>query len=331
MSDAKVREVLPGIFVAHLPLPMRPTIVNVTLLHSRNQWALVDTGINTPENIATFQDVLRQVGCRPEQIAKIICTHHHPDHFGTSRALKELTGAEVYLSRLEYEASMHYLPGRRSAEAMQFFLEHGVPLQRIVKVPSPGEFWAQLYDPVAPDHFIDDGDVVHVGDFEIRVISTPGHTPGHCVMYLAQQRVMIVGDHLLPKITPHVGVFPGGPTNPLADFLASQEKVQGFDVNLVLPAHGGTFHDHRHRAGQIIQHHHYRMQEMLDIVRARPRTAYEVASRAFAFDIDAPFTIQIPATFETLAHLEYLRSVGKVERDREGEQMVYRATHTLAV
>jgi glyoxylase-like metal-dependent hydrolase (beta-lactamase superfamily II) len=326
MPDAKVREVLPGIFVAHLPLPMRPTIVNVTLLHSHNEWALIDTGINTPENITTFQDVLTQIGCRPEQIGKIVCTHHHPDHFGTSKAFKALTGAAVYLSRAEYDASLHYLPGRRSPEVLQFFRQHGVPLPRIASVPSPGEFWAQLYDPVVPDHFIDDGDVVRVGDFEILVVSTPGHTPGHCVMHLRRQRVMIAGDHLLPKITPHVGVFPGGPANPLADFLASQRKVQDLDVTLVLPAHGGAFHDHRHRASQIIQHHEYRMREMLDIVRARPRTAYEVASLAFGFDAEAPFTIQIPATFETLAHLEYLRSIGKVARDEQGELMVYRAT-----
>ena len=136
---------------------------------------------------------------------------------------------------------------------------------------------------------------------------------------------MIVGDHLLPKITPHVGVFPGGPTNPLADFLASQRKVQGFDVALVLPAHGGVVPrpppprqpdhpapplphagDARHRA-------------------ARPRTAYEVASLAFGFDIDSPLTIQFPATFETLAHLEYLRATGKAERDQQGAEIVYRA------
>lgn len=324
MPDVKVREVLPGIFVVHLPLPMRPTIVNVTLLHSRDEWALVDTGINTPENLAAFRAVLTQIGCRPEQIGKIICTHHHPDHFGMSKAFKELTGAAVYISQPEYEASTHYAPGRLRDESLQFFRQHGVPLQRFVNVPSPGEFWAQLYVPVVPDHFIADGDVIRVGDFEIEVIGTPGHTPGHCVLYLRRERVMIAGDHLLPKITPHVGVFPGGPANPLADFLASQRKVQGFEVGLVLPAHGAVFHDHRHRANQIIQHHRYRMQEMLDIVRARPRTAYEVASLAFAFDIEAPVMIQIPATFETLAHLEYLRSIGKAERDAQGDQIVYR-------
>jgi len=325
MTEGKVREVSPGIFVVHLPLPMRPTIVNVTLLHSRDEWALVDTGVSTSDSRSAWLAALQEVGCVPEKIGKIISTHHHPDHFGASRAFKELTGAAVYLHAREFEASTHYAPQARSDESIHFFLQHGLPLERFVKVPSPGEFWAQLYQPTTPDHFIDEGDVIRVGDLALEVVTTPGHTPGHCVLYLRQQRLMIVGDHLLPKITPHVGVFPGGPTNPLQDFLDSQRKVQQFDVDLVLPAHGGVYREHRHRANQIIQHHYYRMQEMLDTVRRQQRTAYEVATIAFAFDSDSPLTIQFPATFETLAHLEYLRATGRAAREERDGRVYYRA------
>ena len=325
LNEPKVREVYPGVYVIHLPLPMRPTIVNVTLLHSGDEWALVDTGVNTSDSIDALTAAFRQIGCAPEKIGKLISTHHHPDHFGCSKAYKELTGAAIYLHPLEYEASKHYAPKGRSEEAIRFFLEHGIPLHRFAKVPSPGEFWDKLYRPTAPDHFMDDGDIIRVGSFELEVITTPGHTPGHCVLYLRHQRLMIVGDHLLPKITPHVGVFPGGPTNPLADFIESQRKVQRFDVDLVLPAHGGVYPDHRHRANQIIQHHRYRMQEMLDTIHREARTAYDVATIAFGFDSDSPLTIQFPATFETLAHLEYLRAAGKAVREERDERSFYRA------
>jgi glyoxylase-like metal-dependent hydrolase (beta-lactamase superfamily II) len=325
MTEPQVREVPPGIFVIHLPLPMRPTIVNVTLLHSGDEWALVDTGVNTSDSIEALTAALRQIGCTPEKIGKLISTHHHPDHFGCSQAYKELTGAAVYLHALEYEASKHYAPKGRSEEAIRFFLEHGIPLQRFVKVPSPGEFWDKLYRPTAPDHFMDDGDIIRVGSFELEVITTPGHTPGHCVLYLRQQQLMIVGDHLLPKITPHVGVFPGGPTNPLADFIESQRKVQRFDVDLVLPAHGGIYSGHRHRANQIIQHHRVRLRDILDIARHEAHTAYDIARAAFSFDSDSPLTYQFPATFETLAHLEYLRHAGDVVTEERGEHVYWRA------
>jgi hypothetical protein len=59
---------------------------------------------------------------------------------------------------------------------------------------------------------------------------------------------------------------------------------------------------------------------MLDIIRRTPRTGYDIASRAFGFNIESPITYQFPATFETLAHLEYLRHRGRVSREeREGE------------
>jgi glyoxylase-like metal-dependent hydrolase (beta-lactamase superfamily II) len=323
--DAKFREVVPGVFLVHLPLPMKPTIVNVYLLHSGDEWALIDTGMNSADSIATFRAVLQEVGCAPEQLRKIICTHHHPDHFGTSKTYKDLTGAQLYLHRAEFERAQNFLPSERPAEAIRFFMLHGIPLQRFAHVPRPSDLWSGLYVTATPDVFIDDDDIIEVGHFRIRVVWTPGHAPGHCVMYLVDQKVMVVGDHLLPKITPHVGIFPGTKGNPLADFLDSQRKVQRFDVDLVLPAHGGVFPDHRHRANQIIQHHRARLQDMLDIARRQPHTAYDVARRAFSFDSDSPLTYQFPATFETLAHLEYLRNEGDVVAEEHDDQILWHA------
>ncbi|MBI3782133.1 MAG: MBL fold metallo-hydrolase [Deltaproteobacteria bacterium] len=325
MNESKVREVAAGIYVVHLPLPMKPTIVNVTLMRSGGEWALVDTGVNTEDSLAALLAAMEHVGCPVGKLSKLIATHHHPDHFGASRRLKELTGAPVYMHALEYEASTHYAPQEHSDEAIRFFLQNGIPLQRFARVPSAGEFWSQLYAPVQPDHLISDGEVLRLGDLEIEIVATPGHTPGHCVLYLRRQKIMIAGDHLLPKITPHVGFFPGGPENPLADFLESQQKIQRYDVEMVLPAHGGTFADHRYRARQIAQHHDYRLREMLDVVRRAPHTAYDVARQAFGFDIDGPLQVQFPATFETLAHLEYMRQQGTIVREEREEKLYYRA------
>jgi glyoxylase-like metal-dependent hydrolase (beta-lactamase superfamily II) len=323
--STKVREVLPGIFLVHLPLPMKPTIVNVYLVRGGDQWALIDTGMNSAESIAAFEEALAAVGCPPGGLKKILCTHHHPDHYGTSETFRRRTGAAVYLHRAEYASAQGFKPGERSKDALDFFLAHGIPLSRFQNVPRQSDFWAGLYVPAEPDVFIEDGDVIEVGERRIEVVWTPGHAPGHCVMVLPKERVMVAGDHLLPKITPHVGVTPSSVANPLADFLDSQRKIQRLDVDLVLPAHGGVFPDHRHRSNQIIQHHETRLQEMLDILHKHPRTAYDVARRAFGFDSDSPITYQFPATFETLAHLEYLRHEGRVTSERHDDRILYAA------
>ena len=80
-------------------------------------------------------------------------------------------------------------------------------------------------------------------------------------------------------------------------------KVQKFDVELVLPAHGGVYHDHRHRANQLIEHHRYREAEMLDLTRKSPQTAFEIAQQVFGGE-ERPIFHVMAATFETLAHLE---------------------------
>lgn len=323
--SVKIREVHAGVFLIHLPLPMRPTIVNVYLVRGGDEWALVDTGMNTSDSLAAFRDALDAISLRPEKIRKIICTHHHPDHFGAARPLKELTGAAVHLHEQEYERS-HFFSGPRDRPLWitEYFRAVGLPLHLFGQVPSPHEFWASLYAPTEPDVFLQEGGVLRVGDRDLEVVWTPGHAPGHCVLYLRRERLMIVGDHLLPKITPHVGWVPGMEGNPLGDFLRSQRKVQGYDVELVLPAHGPVFADHRHRASQIIHHHEARLQEMVDLLRKRPHTPYDIARQVFGLELESSIAVQFPATFETLAHLEYLRHDGRVESEASFGQITYR-------
>ena len=316
--ESKIREVAAGIYQIYLPLPMRPSIVNVYLVRGGEEWALIDTGMHSEESIATLKACLQEVGCVPTSIRKIISTHHHADHFGTSRAYKELTGAEVYLNPLEIARIERMQSSTPLPEAIAFFRSHGIPLPESGDgLPSPGRYFGALYAPTMPDHHLQDGEVVSIGSREVHIVWTPGHTAGHCCLYFPQDKVMIVGDHLLPKITPHVGVYNTGPDNPLQDFLASQEKVQQFDVELVLPAHGAVFKDHRHRAQQIIQHHKYRLHEIHDAAKGQPRTAHDIALDIFDIGKDAPIFHFMAATFETLAHLHLLMYEGKVKRVEE--------------
>jgi glyoxylase-like metal-dependent hydrolase (beta-lactamase superfamily II) len=303
---------------------MRPSIVNVWLVDGGTEWALIDTGMNTPESHAAFREALDTLGLAPTAIRKIVCTHHHPDHFGTSAALRDLCQAEVFLHRLEVERIKGFLPQPRSPETVAFFHRHGLQVERFAHVPSPAEFWKKLYEPITPDHLIEDGDELRIGRQRIRVVWTPGHAPGHCCFHFPETKALIVGDHLLPKISPHVGVFPDGPKNPLGDYLESLDKVARLDVTTVLPAHGGIYEDHRRRVAQLRQHHDYRMLAALDAARTRPRTAYDIAQEIFGFDELAPPQVQFPATFEALAHLELLVRHGRMERVEDEDRLLFR-------
>jgi glyoxylase-like metal-dependent hydrolase (beta-lactamase superfamily II) len=321
---AKIAEVHPGIYEIFLPLPMRPTIINVYLIDCHGAWTLVDTGMNTADSVATLEEAFGQVGIKVEDLDLVIGTHHHVDHFGTSAVIKKRSGAQTLLHEFEVERVNRMLtlgPPAARPEAREFFVTHGFPIDKYpLEGMRPTWMGTDMYNPLPqPDKYLSDGDVIPIGDRKIEIIWTPGHAPGHCVVYLRKEKVLIVGDHLLPKITPHVGLYPSSPAqNPLGDFVSSQLKVQRFDVELVLPAHGGIYHDHRHRANQLIEHHRYREAEMLDIVRRQPKCAFEIASHVFG-DEERPIFHVMAATFETIAHLERACIEGRArKRERDG-------------
>ena len=303
---------------------MRPTIINVYLIDCHGAWTLVDTGMNTADSVATLEEAFGQVGIKVEDLDLVIGTHHHVDHFGTSAVIKKRSGAQTLLHEFEVERVNRMLtlgPPAARPEAREFFVTHGFPIDKYpLEGMRPTWMGTDMYNPLPqPDKFLSDGDVIPIGDRKIEIIWTPGHAPGHCVVYLRKEKVLIVGDHLLPKITPHVGLYPSSPAqNPLGDFVSSQLKVQRFDVELVLPAHGGIYHDHRHRANQLIEHHRYREAEMLDIVRRQPKCAFEIASHVFG-DEERPIFHVMAATFETIAHLERACIEGRArKRERDG-------------
>ncbi|HZP41106.1 MAG TPA: MBL fold metallo-hydrolase [Candidatus Binatia bacterium] len=324
MGDAaKTREIADGVVQVFLPLPMKPTVVNVYLVRAGRTWTLVDTGMNTDDSVRAFRGALADLGIAPEAITRIVGTHHHLDHWGTSDPYRALTHAEVYLHPLE-AARATAMRHVGATDGRAYLARHGAPeVPPDRDLPAPSTLFGSWYAPAPPDRLLGDEDALPLGDGRtLEVVWTPGHTPGHCCLRLVPDGILFVGDHLLPKITPHVGLWPNGPENPLGDFLASHEKIQRVEARLVCPAHGPVYEDHRRRARQLVDFHRVRKLGMLDAIRRRPRTAYEVALDAFAIDPQNRFQV-LAATVETLAHLELLRREGRALRDERNGVVVW--------
>ncbi|MFN8544362.1 MAG: MBL fold metallo-hydrolase [Candidatus Binatia bacterium] len=326
MSEAgtKTREVADGVVEVFLPLPMKPTIVNVWLVRGGTTWTLIDTGMRSVDSMDAIAAAFTEIGIQATDVTRIVCTHHHIDHYGASEPLQALTHAEVYLHPLEVERAKP--TSAPFGENSDFMRRAGVPeVPADKRLPSMSLAFGTIYCPAEPDHLLGDEDAIPLGGGRtLEVIWTPGHTPGHCCLLLAPDGILFAGDHLLPKITPHVGLQPDGAENPLGDFLASHEKLLRRDARLVCPAHGGVFTDHRRRARQLVDFHRVRKLEMLDLCRRRPDTAYEIALQAFAITADNRFQV-LAATSETLAHLELLRREGRVLNEERDGKIVWRA------
>ena len=95
----------------------------------------------------------------------------------------------------------------------------GAPADEIVglqqaSMPVRSFVWA-----AAPDVLLEDGDKPEVPGWDLSAIWTPGHSPGHLCFWEPSHRLMLSGDHVLPRITPNISFHPQAGPNPLGDFL----------------------------------------------------------------------------------------------------------------
>jgi glyoxylase-like metal-dependent hydrolase (beta-lactamase superfamily II) len=172
-----------------------------------------------------------------------------------------------------------------------------------------------------PDRTLDGGEEIACGRFAFRVLWTPGHSAGHVCLYDAGHKVLLSGDHVLPHITPSVGLHVRAASNPLADYLDSLRLIGRLEAELVLPGHGEPFHGLPERTGELLAHHQRRLDEIVGLLSDVPGHAlsgYEIASRMSwsrrrTWDDLSGFERRMAVT-EALAHIELLHARGAVEK-----------------
>ncbi|MGA4930502.1 MBL fold metallo-hydrolase [Streptomyces incarnatus] len=179
--------------------------------------------------------------------------------------------------------------------------------------------------PAPPDREIVPGELLDLPGRRLRAIRTPGHTPGHVCLHLEEEHPgelpgrgrLFSGDHVLPGITPHIGLYenPGDATvtDPLGDHLDSLERVGRLDPAEVLPAHRDAFTGAPARVRELLDHHEERLRGLLALL-ATPLTPWQLAermrwNRPWA---DIPPSSRTIAVSEAEAHLRHLFKRGLV-------------------
>ncbi len=174
---------------------------------------------------------------------------------------------------------------------------------------------------------LSDHDTIAIGDYTLRVVTTPGHTPGHICLYEPDAKFFISGDHVLGDITPHIQAWGDG-EDPLGEFITSLQRVDTLDIDLCLPGHRELVEDCSGRIGELIEHHHERAAEVVAILDDGPKTAYDIAG-LMTWDIRARSWEDFPvmqrwfATGEAIAHIRFLEARGSVGRASENGLVLY--------
>jgi len=164
--------------------------------------AVIDPGGDADRILITLaKDKLRCV--------YIINTHGHFDHSADNKRLKEVTGAQLLI--------------------------HHADAPMILHQSTNGGMWGIHVDnSPPPDRYLKEGDIITFGDISLKVLHTPGHSPGG--ISLVTDKIVFVGDTLFAGSIGRTD-FPGGDHEGLLRNVREKIFTLGDDV-VVYPGHG---------------------------------------------------------------------------------------------
>ena len=308
-----------------LPTPFYIGPVNVYLI-KEDPVTLIDTGPKTPEAIAALRAGLKSAGLSVNNIRRIVLTHAHEDHCGLARSLRdEAKDADVYVHSWE---TGHRASRLEHEESLRLLQRAGVPDEEIQSMRRLYDDVRQYADSLEDGHCRElvDGDELEFAAGALRVIHTPGHTPGSCSFLREADRTIIAGDCVLKRITPNPVVSPD-PIDPsrrfrsLAEYLVSLARVRSFAPTLVFGGHGEPIHDFEELFNRYLKLIRERQTSALGVIPKTGATAWEVSRSLFPGVDDVHSFL---AVSEAVAHLDYAESEGKIAVEVSAGREVYR-------
>ena len=190
-----------------------PYSMNVLLVEGGpGDYMLLDTG--TPGNASNILNFLKRENVEPGALKSIVITHVHADHCGSGKEIKSATNAKV----MAHEVEIPFIEGEE------------------VYPQKNGMEREVAFEPFSVEVGLKDGDWLdYLGG--LQVIHTPGHTPGHIVLYSPSKRILFCAD-LLGNVEDKLKPPPDYYTLDIPELNRSIKQVAELDFDILIPYHG---------------------------------------------------------------------------------------------
>ena len=227
-------ELAPGIHWLKLPNTSEVsslTHVNVYLFRGDNGYLIVDAGWNTDSSFHTLPNHREKNTLGVEVIREMFAADGPPHPFGMAGRIARLSGAPLATHPLEQaEIQPRYVHFEELLHKTdRLLVANGMARNEAAKLRDASLGMQKYVVPIEPDWLLREGDTVTTGEFTFRVIWTPGHASGHLCLYEADRKILVSGDHILPRITPNVSLHPLAIENPLGRYLESLKQIRSLD------------------------------------------------------------------------------------------------------
>lgn len=290
------------------PFPVGP--INVYLI-LEDPITLVDTGPKTDEAEAALRQQMSALGLKPADLQQIILTHTHEDHFGLAGVLQKESKARVYV----HEWELQNLSADRKTRVNHTLLRRaGLPGEELEKMAGRYALIHQFADPVEDAEGYRDEHEFEFASGALRVIHTPGHTPGSSCLLRESNRLMLTGDTILKTITPNP-VLNADPIDPnrrfpsLGEYLVSLARIRSLAPTLLRTSHGDDVTDYEEHFHRLIGHIQQRLNKVIGLVPRAGINAWDMSKLLFP---KADQLNRFLAVSETIANLDLAVAEGRV-------------------
>jgi hydroxyacylglutathione hydrolase len=188
--------------------------------------ALIDTG--APSDYKRLKKVLSEKGIKEQDVQMILITHHHSDHVGNLKRIKDASGATVIAGA----ADSPFIEGTQEPQLLSDLNRLGRFLK---KLPESWIKSYQKFEKAAVDRKVSGGDVID--ELGLEVIELPGHTPGGTGFLDREGRRAFIGD-LVGNFFGRLGMPILMASESLEQIFESQEKLVELGLDTAYPGHG---------------------------------------------------------------------------------------------
>lgn len=315
-------EVAKGVLWLRMPLPFELDHINLYLVEDDDGWIVIDTGIGTDVTKALWSEIFDALD---KPISGVLVTHLHPDHVGLAGWIADQFEVPLYMSQIEYFTARAFAAGKQGSSSFRdeaYFKRAGLASDESPSLVAGNKGYSNVVSPIPTSyHRLKQGDVLTFKGITWEVMIGKGHSPEHACLYAKELGLLLAGDHILPKITPNIGVYSTEPEgNTLQDYLSTLLPFAELpERTLVLPAHKLPFIGVKDRVYELIEHHHLHLNEL---VKACAQPCSVMALLPVMFKRELSGRNIMFAIAECMSHVNYLRFNGKLTRT-ESKEGVY--------
>ena len=313
-------KVAADLYWARFALPFRLNHINLYMIDTEAGWLLVDAGINQDETAAQWQ-VLLDGPLSHQAVAGLLITHHHVDHLGYAGALSAKLDIPVYASASEADFA-HWMFTMADDEFADLvadtYVNYGLDETHVAQARADkGRF--RRHVKTLPDFtIIEEGHLFpsRHGTWQVRI--DRGHSQGQISLVDDTRGLLIAVDFLLPRISPNISVdLRDFDDDMLGHYLTYCEAMTSLpDQTQIFPGHDWPFTQGGARAAQLIDHHHQRLDSLLEAAKNGPLTVADGMRHLFGKSF-GPHELYF-ASGEARAHLWHLVQQGAMKCEDKG-------------